>query len=165
MPQLDPSSFGSQLFWLMVSFAVLYLVMSRVVLPRIETTLARRDERLADDLAEAETLQTRAEATLAIYEEVLAQARVKALTLAQDMRAEVRAETDTQKAALDAKLAEASAVADVRLQKARQIAMAGIAEAAQEIVADVLEAIGADQADKKNIKAAVTAAHHGNPHV
>lgn len=151
MPQLDPSTFGSQLFWLAICFVTLYLVMAVIVLPRISGTMAARSGQLEGDLAQAEALRDKAQAALAAYEEALAQARTHALGLAQEMRAEVQAETDRQKAELDAKLAEQAQAADARLAEARDAAMAGLRDAAGDIVADVLTAIGTEPADEAAI--------------
>lgn len=158
MPQLDPSTFGSQLFWLAICFVTLYLVMALVVIPRITGTMGARADQLDGDLAEAEALRNKAEAALKAYEEALAEARTKALGLAQEMRAEVQAETDRQKAELDAKLAEQSAAADARLAAARDAAMAGLRDAAKDIVGDVMGAIGADKADDGDIAKALDTA-------
>ncbi len=158
MPQLDPSSFGSQLFWLAICFVTLYLVMAVVVLPRITGTLAARAEQMEGDLAKAEALRDKAETALAAYEEALAQARTRALGLAQDMRAEVQAETERQKGELDASLAKSAKAADARLEKARTKAMEGLQSAAQDIVADVMSAVGVEKADEKAVAKAVTQA-------
>lgn len=158
MPQLDPSTFGSQLFWLAVSFVTLYVVLSVLVLPRIGATMAKRSEQLDGDLAEAEALRAKAEAALEAYEEALAQARTKALVVAQTMRAEVQAETARQKAELDAKLAEEAAEADSRLAATREAALAGLRDAAKDIVGEVMLSIGVDQADDKSVEAALDAA-------
>ena len=158
MPQLDPSSFGSQLFWLAIFFVTLYLVMAVFVLPRITGTLAARADQMEGDLAEAEALRDKAEAALAAYEDALAQARTRALGLAQDMRADVQAETERQKGELDASLAEAAKAADIRLEDARTKAMEGLQTAAQNIVADVMAAVGVEKADEKAVAKAVTQA-------
>ena len=158
MPQLDPSTFGSQLFWLAVSFVTLYVVLSVLVLPRIGATMAKRSEQLDGDLAEAEALRAKAEAALEAYEEALAQARTKALVVAQTMRAEVQAETARQKAELDAKLAEEAAAADSRLAATREAALAGLRDAAKDIVGEVMLSIGVDRADDKSVEAALDAA-------
>lgn len=155
MPQLDPSTFGTQLFWLGICFVTLYLVMAVIVLPRISGTLNARASQLDGDLAEAEKLRDQAEAALAAYEEALADARSRALTLAQEMRAEVQAETDRQKAELDAKLAEQAQAADAAMAKARDAAMAGLHDAATDIVGEVMDAIGAAKADDAAVAKAV----------
>jgi F-type H+-transporting ATPase subunit b len=155
MPQLDPSTFGTQLFWLGICFVTLYLVMAVIVLPRIAGTLNARSSQLDDDLAEAEKLRAQAEAALAAYEEALADARSRALTLAQEIRAEVQAETDRQKAELDAKLAEQAQAADAAMAKARDAAMSGLRDAASDIVGEVMDAIGAAKADDAAVAKAV----------
>ncbi|MCH1542482.1 MAG: F0F1 ATP synthase subunit B' [Alphaproteobacteria bacterium] len=155
MPQLDPSTFGTQLFWLGICFVALYLVMAFVVLPRISGTLQARASQLDDDLAEAEALREKAETALAAYEEALAEARSRALTLAQDMRAEVQAETERQKAELDATLAEQAQAAEAAMAKARNDAMDGLSDAAAAIVGDVMDAIGTVKADDAAVAKAV----------
>ncbi len=155
MPQLDPSTFGSQLFWLLVCFGALYLVLSFIVIPRIAKTLAARAETLEGDLAEAEKLRGQAETALKAYEDALAEARSRALALAQEMRADVQAETDRQKAELDSKLAEQAAAADAALMKSRDAAMAGLKDAAAALVDDVIEAIGSDKASDGDVKKAL----------
>jgi F-type H+-transporting ATPase subunit b len=155
MPQLDPSTFGSQLFWLLVCFGALYLVLSFIVIPRIAKTLAARTETLEGNLAEAENLRVQAEAALKAYEDALAEARSRALVLAQEMRADVQAETDRQKAELDTKLAEQAAAADAALMKSRDAAMAGLKDAAAALVDDVIEAIGSDKASDGDVAKAL----------
>jgi F-type H+-transporting ATPase subunit b len=155
MPQLDPSTFGSQLFWLLVCFGALYLVLSFIVIPRIAKTLAARTETLEGNLAEAENLRVQAEAALKAYEDALAEARSRALVLAQEMRADVQAETDRQKAELDTKLAEQAAAADAVLMKSRDAAMAGLKDAAAALVDDVIEAIGSDKASDGDVAKAL----------
>ena len=129
----------------------LYLVLSFVVIPRIAKTLAARAETLEGNLAEAENLRVQAEAALKAYEDALAEARSRALVLAQEMRADVQAETDRQKAELDTKLAEQAAAADAALMKSRDAAMAGLKDAAAALVDDVIEAIGSDKASDGDV--------------
>ena len=71
MPQLDPASFPSQLFWLTVCFGTMLLVLSAFVLPRITRTLTTRQGRIDGDLQAAENLRADAEAALAAYDAAL----------------------------------------------------------------------------------------------
>ncbi|MEC8291305.1 MAG: hypothetical protein VXZ78_04375, partial [Pseudomonadota bacterium] len=71
MPQLDPTSFPSQLFWLAVCFGTMLLVLSVFVLPRITRTLTARQGQIEGDLQAAEKLRADAEAALAAYDAAL----------------------------------------------------------------------------------------------
>ena len=161
MPQLDPASFPSQLFWLAVCFGTMLLVLSVLVLPRITRTLAPRQGHIDADLEAAESLRADAQAALAAYDAALQQARNNALALAQDMRAEIQAETDRQKAELDARLAEEAQKADAALKAARDTVLAGLDAAARDVVGDVLQAVGLGAPGDSEIDAALKAAQEG----
>jgi len=161
MPQLDPASFPSQLFWLAVCFGTMLLVLSVFVLPRITRTLTTRQGRIDGDLQAAENLRADAEAALAAYDAALQQARNNALALAQEMRAEIQAETDRQKAELDARLAEEAQKAEARLQAVRDAALGGLEVAARYVVGDVMQAVGLGAPGDTDIDAALKAAQKG----
>ena len=161
MPQLDPASFPSQLFWLAVCFGAMLLIFSVFVLPRITHTLKTRQGQIDGDLEAAEKLRADAEAALAAYDTSLQQARNSALVLAQDMRAEIRAETDRQKAELDARLAEEAQKAEARLQAARDAALGGLDAAARDVVGDVMQAVGLATSGDIDVDAALKAAQKG----
>ena len=161
MPQLDPTSFPSQLFWLAVCFGTMLLVLSVFVLPRITRTLTARQGQIEGDLQAAEKLRADAEAALAAYDAALQQARNNALVLAQDMRAEIQAETDRQKAELDARLADEAQKADAALKAARDAALGGLEAAAHDVVGDVMQAVGLSAPDASDINAALKAAQKG----
>src|SRR5260221_7380994 len=78
MPQLDLSTFPSQIFWLAVFFVVLYLLMARLALPRIEKIIDERRNRVEGDLDKAGQMKSEAEAVIAAYEKALADARHQA---------------------------------------------------------------------------------------
>ena len=79
-PPFDATTFASQLLWLAIVFVALYLLMSRLALPRVSAIIAARQGRIAGDLAEAEKLKGETEAALAAYEKMLAEARGNAQT-------------------------------------------------------------------------------------
>ena len=161
MPQLDPASFPSQLFWLAVCFGTMLLVLSVLVLPRITRTLETRKGQIDGDLEAAEKLRADAEAALAAYDAALQQARNNALALAQEMRAEIQAETDRQKAELDARLAEEAKQADARLNAARDAALGGLDAAARDVVGDVMQAVGLGATGAGDIDTALKAVREG----
>src|SRR5882757_856756 len=78
MPQLDLTTFPSQIFWLVVCFAVLYFLMKTLALPKIETIVEERRHRVEGDLEKAAQMKAEAEAVIAAYEKALADARHQA---------------------------------------------------------------------------------------
>src|SRR6476646_8977629 len=83
---LDASNFAPQLIWLALTFGLLYLVLKRVVLPRVGEVIEERSDRIKRDLAQAEKLKTDTQKALGNYEQALSDARVKAGTIAKTMR-------------------------------------------------------------------------------
>ena len=83
-PPFDSTFFASQLLWLVITFVVLYLLMSRLVLPRIGGILEDRRDRIARDLDQADRLKQQADDAIASYERALAEAKAGAFTIAAE---------------------------------------------------------------------------------
>ena len=81
MPQLDPENFAPQIVWLVITFAILYVLLSRIGLPRVMDILDARHKRLDADLGEAERLKRETEQAIATYEAALTAARASAAVL------------------------------------------------------------------------------------
>lgn len=115
MPQLDISTYASQLFWLVVCFGALYLLLSKLALPRIATALEERRDRIADELDQAAELKRQSEEVLAAYESSLAHARERAHILAQETRYKLQQEADAQRQKHDEELREKVTAAEARI--------------------------------------------------
>ncbi len=84
LPQFDPTSFSSQVFWLLVAFAFLYVFFSRKTLPAISAVIGNRQEQIEDNRDTAERLKNEAEAVLHAYEKGLESARIESARLSAD---------------------------------------------------------------------------------
>lgn len=161
LPQLDPSSWPSQLFWLALTFGVLYWAMAGKFLPSLGGAIEERRDRIADDLDQAAEFKGQAESAEAAYNKSLADARAKAQAIAADTRAEM----DKEIAALSAETGEALekqlAAADARITKMKADAAAKVREAAAETTRAVVEALideaPTDDAVAKAVSAAASA--------
>lgn len=126
MPQLDFSTFPSQLFWLAVIFVLLYLLMARLALPRVAAMIDARKARIDGNLERAAQMKAEAEAVMAAYERSLADARAQA----QATLKEAMDRFSAQAAAHQRKAAEALAVettaAEKRIAEAKSQALAGL---------------------------------------
>jgi F-type H+-transporting ATPase subunit b len=126
MPQLDVSTFPSQIFWLVVTFAALYVLMAKLAIPRIEAAVEGRRIRIEGDLDRAGRMKTEAEAVIAAYEKALADARHQAqLTMKETTDRLTAAAAERQKAAA-AMIAQRTLVAEALISVARTTAMANL---------------------------------------
>ncbi len=132
MPQLEAGDFAPQLVWLVITFVFLYLVSWKLILPRIGDVLEAREERITDDLEQAETLKGEAQEAIETYEAALAEARTKAHAVAAETHAAIMAEAVKRNEVLRDELAAGSAEADKRIQVARQAAVAEIRTVARD---------------------------------
>lgn len=149
-PPFDPAGFGGQLFWLAVTFIALYLVMSRIALPRIGGILETRRARIEGDLREAERLRVETDRALAAYEAALAAARQNAHAIAEETRSSIKADIDNKRKSVEADLASRVAEAEARIQQTKKAALGNVdaiaAETAQELVAKLVGKVSAARA-------------------
>lgn len=157
MPQLDPEFFGPQLVWLTITFAVLYLVMARLVLPKIADVLEGRLNRIAGDLDEADKSRKDSEKVMAEYEAALAEARNKAHALSAETHATVAAEAERRKAELDGRLATQAQEANARIQDARDAALKNVRDISIETAKVAVEKLVGLTAADDVVQAAVNA--------
>lgn len=139
MPQFDPSTFASQIFWLVVTFALVFLVASRIALPRVGEILDNRRTRVDTDLSRARELTEEAEQVLAAYEAELAAARNKAKESINEAAAVAGKASDARNEELTARLASESRAAQVRIAGARDAAKDSIGEVAVDIAISATE--------------------------
>ena len=163
MPQLNFADYAPQLFWLAVTFILLYLAMARMALPRIARVLDERERKVQDDLARAEKLKAEADETLAAYNKALADARGLAQAELQKAAEAIAAENAKRDAALTAMLGERTRAAEQGIAAAKQAALSDIrgvaADSAAAMVAKLIGApLPADQV-RAAVDGAVGGAH------
>src|SRR5262249_13687245 len=123
MPQLEVSTFVPQLFWLAVTFGLLFLLMAKIGLPRVGGLIEARRQRVDEDLARAAQLKSQAEAVLAAYQETLANARSEAQAAVKDMTDRMAAEAAQRQRQLRDSLARQTAEAVRQIAEAKQRAL------------------------------------------
>jgi F-type H+-transporting ATPase subunit b len=96
MPQFDPSSFASQIFWLIITFGALYLVLSKVALPRIAGVIEERQDTIADNLDRAETARRQAHEAEETRQEALRKARQRASETIHEAVAKARKDSEAR---------------------------------------------------------------------
>lgn len=155
MPQLDPAVWPTQLFWLAITFIALYLIIWRVALPRIADVLEARQRRLDDDLKKATALKDEAEAILAEYEKMRAEAQASAHTVLQQAQDAMKAEAERQGRELAAKLSQQTDEAEARIAAAKSAALASLEGTVNEVVAAATQKLIGVKAGDQEIARAV----------
>jgi len=133
MPQFDLSRFPSQIFWLGVTFLVLYWVMSKIALPRIGEVLEARANRIGGDLDRASALKAEADQIKAAYEKALGESRAKAQEVGRSTEASLAREAADRQARLGNELAGRIRDAEGRIAAAKASAMGNLAGVAAEV--------------------------------
>ena len=160
MPQLDFSTWGNQIFWLVLALIATYLILSRVALPRIGAILAERQGTITNDIAAAEDLKAKAQEAEEAYKKALVDARAEAQRIVAETKAEIQADLDTAIEKADAEIAAKAAESQKAIEAIRAGAMDSVKEVAKDTAKEIVAAMGG-KADAKTVTAAVTARMKG----
>ncbi len=156
-PPFDPSTFPSQLLWLAITFGALYLLMSKLALPRIGGILENRKQIIDADLAAADASRQKTDAAIAAYETALAEAKAKAQGIADQSRDANQADLAAKRSAVEADLTARVSAAEARIASTKAEAMTHVDEIATETAQTVVtQLVGDVSAD--SVRAAVAKA-------
>jgi F-type H+-transporting ATPase subunit b len=155
MPQLDVATWPSQLFWLAVTFIVLYIVISRVAIPRTGGTIEKRKSTIEGDLAGAQKLKAETDKAAQAHGAALADARAKANAIAQDNRNKLTSELDAEKAKLDAALGGKIAEAEKTIAAAKAKALDDVQALAADIATSIVGELTGAKLSKTEVADAV----------
>lgn len=156
MPQLCGEWMGNQIFWLVVTLVVIFLILSRVALPRIGAILAERQGTITNDIAAAEDLKAKAVEAEDLYNKALADARAEAQRIAAEARAEIQVGLDDAIAKADAEIAAKTAESEKAIAEIRAGALDSIKVVATDTAGEIVTALGGG-ADEAGIADAVQA--------
>jgi F-type H+-transporting ATPase subunit b len=153
----DSSTFASQLFWLALTFGILYRLMSRVALPRIGSVLEERREKIEGALRAAGAAQKEAEEQANALEVSLTKARAQAQAIAGEARDKSAKEIEAQRASVEKDLAGKLAAAEARIAETKTKAMGNVEGIAKDAVAAIVEQLGGKTTDAAVAKAIAAA--------
>jgi F-type H+-transporting ATPase subunit b len=138
-PPFQAEHFPSQVLWLTFSFVLLYVLMSRIALPRIGSILSKRLQVIGDDLKAAERLKEQSDAARAAYEKALADARARAQGIAGSTREKQAREAEELHKRLEGELHKRLAAAERSIAQTRTAAMGNVRAIAAEAAAAIVE--------------------------
>ncbi|MER2269500.1 F0F1 ATP synthase subunit B [Methylobacterium oxalidis] len=154
-PPFESHTFLSQLVWLALAFGLLYYLMDKVALPRIQAILHDRANRLSSDLDEAQRMKAEADAAGAAYEKSLADAQSKARDIAQETRNALAAEAETKRKALEADLNQKLAASEATIRQRTGEAMGNVREIAGETASAIVERLTGQAPDQASLDRAL----------
>jgi len=154
-PPFELQHFPSQLFWLALMFVLLYLLMSRVALPRIASIFAERSKRIRDDLAAAQRFKEQSEAANATYQKSLADARSRAHGIANETRERQAAAAAAANKQLEAQLHDKLAAAEASIATTRTAAMGNVGSIAAETASAIVERLIGTVPAERDVAAAL----------
>ena len=171
LPQLDIATYSSQIFWLIVSFVLLYFLVAKLAMPRIAEVLEERQERIADDLDKAETLKKEAYQVRIEYEKALSAAREKANDATRHAQEEIAKRSAEAESAARVKVTVMLEEAEKRIAASKTGAEAISGEpinslersVAQEVVANAVQKLIGVDVTAADIDAAIVATLEERP--
>ncbi|MCA3720738.1 hypothetical protein [Phenylobacterium sp.] len=158
LPQFEFEYWGGQIVWLLLIFAVLYTLMSRVFIPRLRRVRETRAETIRSAVAEARRVQDEADAQAAAARSEIEQARTRARTVAAEAKARANADFAARQAEADARIAEDLAAAETRIRSLRDTAMASVGEIAVETAGAMVERLTGTSVPAADLRAAAKGA-------
>ena len=158
MPQLDVTTFSSQIFWLLVTFTALFLIMWRISVPKISDALEARQKRIDDNLLRAEELKKDAEAALDAYERALAQAHSEAQKIILEANTKLSEESQISETKLNEALAKRVEETEHNIAASMNDAITQIRAAATEVVTNAVERVSGEKFNSADAASAVDTA-------
>ncbi|CAH1669413.1 F0F1 ATP synthase subunit B family protein [Chelatococcus asaccharovorans] len=160
-PPFQSETFASQLFWLAVTFALLYWFLAKVALPRIGGIIALRHDKIQGDLREAIAAKKEAEAAGLAYEAALSDAKSRSQAIAAETHQRLKAETDAKRRELDAALAEKLAAAEKVISETKSAALTHVEGIATDTADAILQRVLGNKPPQEQVSAAVKTALKG----
>ena len=145
MPQLNPEFWISQIFWLTITFGILYIILSKLILPKISLNLELRRSQIQDNIEAAEKQRENSEAKLKEFDDIIAKSKLKAKNIYQEARENTLREINVKRETLDKQIDEEIEKAEQEIEILKKSAPEKINKIAIESASELVkELIGAE---------------------
>ena len=155
MPQLDPKYWASQAFWLILVFTVLYFSISKFYLPKIKNNLDDRENRIKDDIEDANKSKELSEIKLKEYEKILEDAKKEVIKIQIESKAKLDKDIHEKKEKIENEIEKELIQAQKEITELKKNSISDIHNISKEIAANIIENISGDKLNESSIKAAV----------
>jgi F-type H+-transporting ATPase subunit b len=160
-PPFQKDTFASQLVSLTIAFVALYLIVSRIALPRVGSVLDERQNTIEGDLAEAQRLKDESDNALKAYESDLAAARSRAQAISAETREKLNAESEAERKRLEERLSLKLAESEKTIATTREAAMRSVRGIATDTASAIVQRLTGVMPDGAAVGQAVDASLKG----
>ena len=155
MPQLDPKYWASQAFWLILVFTVLYFSISKFYLPKIKNNLDDRENRIKDDIEDANKSKELSESKFNEYEKILEDAKKEVIKIQIESKAKLDKDIQTKKETIEKEIEKEILKAQKEINDLKKNSISDIQKISENIASNIIETISGDKLNESSIKAAV----------
>ena len=155
MPQLDPTYWASQGFWLILIFTLLYLALSKLFIPKIKNSIDDRENRIKDDLDEAQKLKEVAEAKLKEYEISIENAKKDVQKILFESKNKLNSEIQIKKKTFEKEIETEIENAEKEIESFKKDSLESISKISEEITSKIIENISGEPMNQSSVKATV----------
>lgn len=155
MPQLDPKYWASQAFWLILVFTVLYFSISKFYLPKIKNNLDDRENKINDDIEDANKFKELSESKLKEYEKILEDAKKEVIKIQIESKAKLDKDIHEKKEKIEKEIEKELIQAQKEITELKKNSISDIHNISKEIATNIIENISGDKLNESSIKAAV----------
>ena len=155
MPQLNPEFWVSQIFWLIITFGILYVVLSKLILPKISANLETRKSQILENIEAAEKKREESEQKIKEYEKIIHDSKNEAKNYFKQAREKVLKDISVKKEALNKEIDEEVNKAEIEIKTFRDSAPEKIKKIAEETSSDLLQELIGAEVNSSSISAIV----------
>ena len=155
MPQLDPKYWASQAFWLILVFTILYISIAKFYLPKIKNNLDTRENRIKDDLEDANKFKELSESKLKEYEKILENAKKEVIKIHIESKNTLNKNIQIKKETIEKEIEKEIIKAQEEISDLKKNSITDIQKIAENIASNIVVSISGDKLNESSIKATV----------
>ena len=155
MPQLDPKYWASQAFWLILIFTILYISIAKFYLPKIKNNLDNRENKIKDDVDDANKFKDLSESKFKEYEKILADAKKEVIKIQMESKNILDKDIQSKKEAMEKEIENEISKAQKEIDELKRSSLNDIQNISENITSSIIENISGDKLNESSVKATV----------
>ena len=156
MPQLNPKYWASQAFWLIIIFLSIYILISRIFIPKFKSNIDLRESKIRKDLEEAKTFREEAEKKLKAYKNLIESAKIDTKKILSESSQKLNEDIQTKKNKIQKEIEQETRNAEKEIQKFKSESLNKVNTISEEIVSTLVKDIFGEDLNRSSIKATVS---------